>query len=358
MNTASKELHRDRVLLGFSGGVDSTAAALLLRKAGYSVTGLFFDVHKEKSPNAKLAEKTASELGIPFIYRNVHEDFSKEIIDYFCREYQVGRTPNPCVMCNPTIKFPVLLEEADAISAYHIATGHYAGIHHDDESGLYYIKQAENLKKDQSYMLYRLGQDVLSRLIFPLNQVEDKEQTREIARKEGAGNADRKDSQEICFLPEDQNYIRFLKEKGLEAASGNFIDGEGNILGIHQGITHYTIGQRKGLGKTFGKPVYVTKVDHNNNTVTLGNNEELFISVVRSENHAVVLGSGQSLQSLDGTSVEAKIRYTAKKAAATLRITGNGIVETHFVEKQRAATPGQSIVFYKDNLVLGGGIIV
>jgi tRNA-specific 2-thiouridylase len=153
MKTGNKELHKDRVLLGFSGGVDSTAAALLLRKAGYSVTGLFFDVHKEKSPNAKLAEKTASELEIPFIYRNVYEDFSREIIDYFCREYQVGRTPNPCVMCNPTIKFPVLLEEADAIGAYHIATGHYAGIHYDDESGLYYIKQAENLKKPILYAL-------------------------------------------------------------------------------------------------------------------------------------------------------------------------------------------------------------
>lgn len=358
MKDTLKKLHKDRVLLGFSGGVDSTAAALLLRKAGYSVTGLFFDVHKEKSPNAELAEETAAQLGIPFIYRNVHEDFSREIIDYFCREYEEGRTPNPCVLCNPTIKFPVLLEEADAIGAYHIATGHYAGIHLEKESGLYYIQQAENIKKDQSYMLYRLGQEVLSRLIFPLNQVGDKAQTREIARKEGAGNADRKDSQEICFLPEDQNYIRFLEEKGCKTAKGNFIDEQGSVMGTHQGITHYTIGQRKGLGQTFGKPVYVTKVDHNNNTVTLGDNQDLFVSMIRSDNHAFVLPDGCSLNSLDGLEVEAKIRYTAKKAAGTLRILENGIVETHFREKQRAATPGQSIVFYKDHIVLGGGIIL
>ena len=347
-------LNNKKVLLGLSGGVDSTAAALLLKNQGYAVSGLFFDINENKSENAYLAEKTANELGIEYIYKNLYNEFSNIVIKNFCVEYSLGRTPNPCALCNPMVKFKTLIEEANNIGAYHIATGHYAGIHLDSNNGIYYLKRAKNLKKDQSYMLYRLNQDVLSRIIFPLNEVEDKETTRNIVRDKKINNSERKDSQEICFVKPDDSYIDFLNERGYKGKPGKFIDTEGNYLGEHKGIENYTVGQRKGLGTTFGKPMYVIMVNHNNNTVTLGTNDDLYKKSIFSMDNVFPFYS----EIVDGLQIEGKIRYSSKLSEAQIFVKDNGIIETVFMEKQRAATPGQSIVFYKNDLVIGGGIII
>lgn len=351
-------LEKNKVLLGLSGGVDSTAAALLLKKQGLNVTGLYFDVHEKKEKSADSAEAAANQLGIDFIYKNVYTEFSETVINNFCSEYIEGRTPNPCILCNPTIKFKTLVDEANRIGAYYIATGHYARIFFNEKDGCYYIRQAENLKKDQSYMLYRLSQDVLSRLILPLSEIENKEDTRELVRSEHISNSEQKDSQEICFISKDKSYIEYITERGYRAQNGKFIDKNGNFLGKHTGLINYTIGQRKGLGITFGKPVFVTEVNHNNNTVTLGDNEDLFKKTVISKDNRLVLPKGATPDIYNNAHITAKIRYTSMPMAATLTVLENGRIETNFKERQRAVTPGQSIVFYQDDLVIGGGFIV
>lgn len=351
-------LDKNKVLLGLSGGVDSTAAALMLKNEGLKVTGLFFDIHELKGKEAELAEYTAKQLEIDFLYRNVNKSFSDIVIRNFCEEYTVGRTPNPCVLCNPNIKFKTLIEEADKIGAYYIATGHYAGVYHNEKKGCYYIKQAENIHKDQSYMLYRLDQEILSRLLLPLNCISDKEEIRNLIRIEEISNSEQKDSQEICFISKDDNYIDYIKSKGYEAKSGKFIDKNGKYLGKHGGLINYTIGQRKGLGITFGKPVYVSEVNHNNNTVTLGENEDLFGEIVISKENVMVFPEGASVKIYDNAQVTAKVRYASKPMAATIHILENGLIKTQFEEMQRAITPGQSIVFYQDKLVIGGGFII
>jgi len=350
-------LDKTKVLLGLSGGVDSTAAALLLQNKGFKVTGLYFDVHQEKGPGADLAEKSATQLGIDYVYRNVYQDFSDTVIANFCSEYLEGKTPNPCVLCNPTIKFKTLLEEADKIGAYYIGTGHYARVHFNENNRCFYVRQAENTKKDQSYMLYRLGQEVLSRLLLPLDGISDKEETRNLVRAVSMTNAEQKDSQEICFLANEENYIDYIDNKGFHSKQGDFIDENGNVLGKHQGLIHYTIGQRKGLGITFGKPVYVTRVNSNDNTVTLGSDEDLFKNKVISMDNTFVVPEGETWQMYDGLKISAKIRYASSPAEATLKILEDGLIETEFMALQRAVTPGQSIVFYQEDLVIGGGII-
>lgn len=351
-------LDKNKVLLGLSGGVDSTAAALLLKNRGLHVTGLYFDVHEGVGSGADAAKKTARELGIDFIYKNVSAVFSKIVIENFCHEYKEGRTPNPCVLCNPTVKFKTLIEEADKIGAFYIATGHYAQVFFNEKSGCYFVRQATNVKKDQSYMLYRLGQEVLSRLLLPLNSISDKEETRNLVRAQEIGNAEQRDSQEICFIGKDENYIDYLKNRGYIGQPGKFIDKNGNYLGKHQGLMNYTVGQRKGLGITFGKPVFVTEVNHNNNTVTLGDDGDLLKKSVISTDNILVGAEGSQPVQYDRVQITAKIRYAAKPMSATLHLLENGLIETTFDEWQRAVTPGQSIVFYQNELVIGGGFIV
>lgn len=356
-------LKKNKVVLGLSGGVDSTAAALLLQEKGYDVTGLYFDISAEGGEGREAAAAAAEQLGIDFIYRNVAHEFADTVVRNFCSEYACGRTPNPCIICNPTIKFKVLMDAADEIGAYHIATGHYADTHYDKESDTWYIKRAVNERKDQSYMLYRLGQEAISRLLLPLNEIEDKEQVRELARKKALKNSEARDSQEICFIDADDNYKDFLTRHGVKSPKGDFVDREGNILGEHQGILNYTVGQRKGLGIALGKPAFVTAINCHSNTVVLGSNEELFSREVISENNVL---EGISIEDKEfdqsfvagiNGKIEAKIRYAARPASAEICIMGNGLVKTVFDEPQRAATPGQSIVFYKNDLVIGGGFI-
>ena len=346
-------LDKTKVLLGLSGGVDSTAAALLLKEKGYKVTGFYFDVTGVNEEGRREARQVAEQLGIELICTDVSGEFREKVIGKFCSEYLHGRTPNPCVVCNPNIKFKKLTETADSIGAYYIATGHYCRIFRNDESGACYVSRAANEKKDQSYMLYRLGQDVLRRLIFPLGEFCDKEQTRELARSKNLQNAEKKDSQEICFVDPSENYVDYIKSLGYDSKPGNFIDREGKSLGPHKGIVNYTIGQRKGLGIALGKPAFVTKIDYDRNTITLGSNEDLFSNKVVSSDNVFSFGKAENY---DGMKVMAKVRYSAKPSEAVINVDGN-IITTIFKEPQRAATPGQSIVFYVDDHVIGGGFI-
>lgn len=347
---------KKRVVLGLSGGVDSTAAALLLQKQGYEVTGLYFNVlgsfcknHKENILKGReKAETAARQLGIDLIYADVSEEFDKKIVSDFCSEYMSGRTPNPCVICNPEIKFKILTDTADRIGAFYIATGHYAGTYYDEESGMWFIRKSESRVKDQSYMLYRLTQEQISRLLLPLEQFTDKENVRNIARAAGTDNADSADSQEICFVDGTDTYLEFLARRGGTSPEGNFIDSEGNILGRHTGICRYTIGQRKGLGIALGKPAFVTKINPDDNTVVLGDNSELFKTTILST---------ENVLRKQVVTVQAKIRYAAVPAEANITLNDDGSIKTEFSLPQRAPTPGQSIVFYDNDLVVGGGFI-
>lgn len=372
-----------KVVLGLSGGVDSTTAALLLQEKGYEVIGLYFDAMGKgrEDAGAVRAEMAAKQLGIKFLYRDVSDIFWEKVIGNFCSEYVCGRTPNPCIVCNPDVKFKTLLVAADEEGADWIATGHYAGTYQDPESEEWFIRRAKSEAKDQSYMLYRLGEDVISRLILPLNDAEDKEAVREIARKKALKNAEDKDSQEICFIEDGDDYKAFLRRNGCDLPKGDFVDTDGNILGEHQGILHYTIGQRKGLGIALGKPAFVTGIDCEKNQVVLGDNQDLFKTEVVSDGN-ILLGidfsqlaqQEREARQADGESGEArslgiigfddmlgitaKIRYAAKPAAASLKLLPDGKILATFEEPQRAPTPGQSIVFYRNDLVLGGGFIV
>lgn len=358
-----KKLEKNKkVLLGLSGGVDSTAATLLLQKDGYEVTGMFFDVLGNQEKEKAKAEHTAKELGIDFIYRDVSKKFREKVIDYFCQSYHKGETPNPCVKCNPTIKFLTMEEEAERIGAYYLATGHYAQVEYKEDVDKYFIKKAENKNKDQSYMLYGLGQDILSRLILPLGTKHDKEQVRSFLREEGLSNAELKDSQEICFI-KDGNYVEFIKDWNLRnlknnshaqnSKPGKFIDEQGKTLGEHQGIVNYTIGQRKGLGITFGKPVFVVAMDEDTNTATLGEQEGLFKKDIPAKD-AFFVGN---IESYKDKVITGKIRYASVPAETTIEIQSDSKLIAHFKEPQRAATPGQSIVFYHGDILIGGGVI-
>lgn len=347
------ELNRNKVLLGLSGGVDSATAALLLKNKGLEVTGYYFDVAGDNVKGRAEAAALASQLGIDFISEDVSVDFKDIVIGNFIDEYLHGRTPNPCVICNPNVKFKRLIQHADKIGAYYIATGHYCRIFCDEENGKFYLRRAASDGKDQSYMLYRLGQEVLSRLIFPLGEFSDKDETRELARSNKLQNAEKKDSQEICFIDPTESYTDYIRKAGFSSEEGEFIDKGGKVLGRHQGILNYTLGQRKGLGIALGRPVFVTNIDYENNRITLGDNDELFSNEVVSDDNFFTVGHAADF---DGKTVLAKVRYAAKPAEAKLKIDGNRVI-AKFIQPQRAATPGQSMVFYDGDLVLGGGFI-
>ena len=362
-----------KVLLGLSGGVDSTAAALILREKGFAVTGLFFDVLGDQEAEREAAAQTAAELGIPFLCKNVSGQFQEQVISYFCDSYLRGETPNPCVVCNPTLKFRVLADTADEIGAAYIATGHYARVLQDAETGIktetnsktgtgtdgrYWICRAES-RKDQSYMLYRLPQQVLRRLLLPLGEAADKETVRDFVRGHSIGNFDKKDSQEICFIKEG-NYADYIKNRGGKSPAGDFVDMQGRVLGRHGGLLSYTVGQRKGLGITFGKPMFVIRLDAAKNQVVLGDDKDLFNRTVYLENTFLSCyddGKGALPEEWEGLAVTAKIRYGAQLASARLESCGADRLRLLFDQPQRAAAAGQSAVFYSGDRLLGGGFI-
>lgn len=356
---------KGKVLLGMSGGVDSSVAAAILLEKGYEVFGVTMqiwpdmDIESQKTEGGCCslsavddARRVADKLGISYYVLNFKDIFKKKVIDYFTYEYIKGRTPNPCIACNKYVKFEALMQKALSMGMDYIATGHYARIEYDHNLKRYLLKKSAAESKDQTYALYTLTQHQLSRTLMPIGDY-TKENVREIAREIGLSVASKPDSQEICFV-KDNDYGSFICENmDRKAEPGNFTDTAGNILGKHKGIIHYTIGQRKGLGVTFGKPMYVLKIDESSNSIVLGEGNEVFSDKLVAADLNFI-----AFDALDKSrNVKAKIRYSAKEANAILRPLENSRVEVLFEKPQRAITPGQSVVFYQDDIVLGGGII-
>ena len=356
-----------KIVIGMSGGVDSSVAAALLKDAGHELHGITLQLwrgdpkkgiewYERACCKADVARQAAQKIDIPFTVINIQEEFEKEIVDDFCKEYLSGRTPNPCIRCNEKIKFGLLLKKARELGAERLATGHYARIEFNPAANRFILKKAADSKKDQSYFLYRLNQEQLSAVIFPLGGLK-KERVIEIAKEMGLPGAEGKESQEICFVTEaeEEDYRGFLEERMPEAKkSGEFVDTEGNVIGKHNGIAFYTIGQRKGLGISSTKRLYVIDIDAVNNRVILGDEDRLFKDELIAEDINLI-----AIERLDKPmDVNAKIRYRNTAVPAEIIPFDEGKVKVKFKEPQRAIARGQSVVFYDNDIVIGGGIIL
>lgn len=355
-----------KVVVGMSGGVDSSVAAYLLKEAGYEVIGVTMQIWQDEEISVQEenggccglsavddARRVAAQLGIPYYVMNFKKEFKERVMDYFLEEYLAGRTPNPCIACNRYVKWEALLKRALEIGADYIATGHYACIT-QLSNGRYTLKTSVAEGKDQTYALYNLNQHQLSHTLMPVGGY-TKEEIRQLAEKIGLKVAHKPDSQEICFIP-DNDYGRFISESSGKAIKpGNFVDEEGNILGTHRGIPYYTIGQRKGLNLSMGRPVFVKEIRLETNEVVISDNESLFSNRVTADKLNFM-----SIEKLEGERrVIAKIRYNHKGAPAAVRMLSEDVLECVFDEPQRAATPGQALVLYEeDGSVLGGGTII
>lgn len=363
---------KEKVVIGMSGGVDSSVAAYLLKEQGYDVVGVTMKTWREPAPESpdsassgfdtegnekedsavSDAARIAEKLGIPHVVLDFSNEFYEKVVCPFMDEYVAGRTPNPCILCNRHMKWAALIEYADSIGAKYIATGHYASIV-KLPNGRLSIQQADTLAKDQAYALYQLTQEQLARTLMPVGAY-SKDEIRSIAEKFDQKIAEKHDSQEICFIP-DKDYGAFLSRQSKKELppAGNFVDREGHVLGRHKGIHHYTIGQRKGLDLAMGHPVYVLALRPDTNEVVLGENEDLFFNTVRA--HSVQM---MGVESID-TPLRAvgKIRYGHKGSACTVSFEAPDTLIIAFDEPQRAITPGQAVVIYKDGAILCGGII-
>lgn len=346
----NNNLLKNRVLIGMSGGVDSSTAVCLLRDKGYEVFGAFCIMHDYYEEALKDAKKVAEDLDVELFVLDVRSDFKDIVISNFLNCYKSGETPNPCIVCNPNVKFKALVEKANEIGAKYIATGHYARISSDN--GRYFIKAAENKAKDQSYMLYRLSQDILERTIFPLGEY-CKEDVRILAEKNNINVASKPDSQEICFIP-DNDYVKFIENRLGSFPKGKFISPEGNVCGEHKGIINYTVGQRKGLNISLGQPVFITKIDPLKNEIYLAyKGGEYFHEVIFDD---VVF---MKLMKIDGDiSCNAKVRYSTKTEKCVVQKQDDRTYRAYFKDKVRAPAKGQSVVFYddEDNVLFGGFI--
>jgi tRNA (5-methylaminomethyl-2-thiouridylate)-methyltransferase len=338
-----------RVLLGMSGGVDSSVAAYLLKQQGYEVVGVtidLFDGNKEEGCTSSHAINDASKvcklLDIEHYVVEYKCAFKKHVIDYFIKNYKEGKTPNPCIECNKYIKFGLLWKEAQKLNCDYIATGHYA-----KREGMY-LKRIDSIK-DQSYFLYQINKGVIPHILFPLSNYRNKEDVRAIAAQLNLVVKDKKDSQDICFI-EEKDYKKFLQNNKVEAKEGNFILKDGRILGRHKGITNYTIGQRKGLGISYSIPLYVIKIDSLTNDIIVGGIDELYA------NEAIITDCNLLVDELPRFA-KAKIRYKASFEECEIINLHNGDLKIVFTNKVKAVTPGQSLVLYDKDVVLGGGII-
>ncbi|WP_343250314.1 tRNA 2-thiouridine(34) synthase MnmA [Diplocloster hominis] len=360
-------MDRKKVVVGMSGGVDSSVAAYLLKEQGYEVIGVTMQIWQEEDRDIQEenggccglsavddARRVAQSLGIPYYVMNFRSEFQKHVIDYFAEEYTRGRTPNPCIACNRYVKWESLLKRSLDIGADYIATGHYARITRLP-NGRYAICRSATAAKDQTYALYNLTQQQLAHTLMPVGEY-TKEEIRDIAQKIGLRVAAKPDSQEICFVP-DQDYAGFIEEyTGTKFPPGNFVTKDGEIIGRHAGIIHYTVGQRKGLGIAMGHPVFVTEIRPETNEVVIGESGDVFSATLTADhlNFMSVPGmeNGEELE------VTGKIRYSHKGAPCRIKKTDDDRIRCTFADPQRAITPGQAVVFYDGDCVLGGGTIL
>lgn len=355
---------KPRVVVAMSGGVDSSLTAALLVRQGYDVIGVTMQIWDPNAPDdpdhrgccslsaVGDARRVADILDIPYYVLNFRQLFNEKVVDYFLQEYARGRTPNPCIACNRYVKFAGLLHKARALGASYLATGHYARVGYDQQWGRYLLRKGVDQSKDQSYALYHLTQDILPYFLMPLGEFTKKE-TRRLARELGLPVAAKPDSQEICFIPND-DYGAFFQVHMPEALKpGRIVDTHGRILGRHRGLPLYTVGQRRGLGIAADKPVYVVALDPERNEVVVGYDEDVYGKELIADDLNFI-----AVDTLTAPlRVTAKIRYNAKEAAATVTPLQEGAVRVVFDTPQRAITPGQSVVFYDGDVVIGGGVI-
>ena len=350
---------KKRVLLGMSGGVDSSTSAIYLIEKGYEVIGATMKLIEKKScedTSISDAKQVCKNLGIEHIVLDYKESFKKRVIDYFIEEYSNCRTPNPCVECNKFLKFGLLFEKAKELNCDFIATGHYAKTEFSEKYNQYVLKKSNEEKKDQTYFLYGIPKNELEHLIFPLQDNKTKNETRLKAESKGLIVSKKKDSQEICFIS-DNNYKKFLEQNMKKAKTqGDIVLKTGEILGKHNGLVNYTIGQRKGLQISYKEPLYVIKLDNENNQVVVGSEKDLYSNELKATNVNWLV---DSINLENPVKCMAKVRYRAKETNAIVSFEKKNIVKVVFEQPQRAITPGQSVVFYdNDGIVLGGGIIM
>ena len=353
-------MHPRHICVAMSGGVDSAGAALLLRREGYEVSGCTLRLHAYKdrpglcgsADDIETARSVAATLGIPHTVLDLTQEFQQEVMDKFVSEYVCGRTPNPCIDCNRAIKFGALLDWALANGADALATGHYARVAFDEDSGRWLLLRGRDHRKDQSYFLYQLTQHQLSHLLLPVGTYE-KPALRALAEEAGLSNAQKADSQDICFVP-DGDYMAFLQSYGnVKPMPGDFVDEAGKVLGRHKGLEAYTPGQRKGLGVSADRPLYVLRKDQASNTVILGDNTSLFTRELTADQVNWI-----SIPELAAPMrVTAKTRYSQREDAATVEPLPDGRIRVVFDEPQRAVTAGQAVVLYDGEAVVGGGTI-
>ncbi len=355
-----------KVVVGMSGGVDSSVAALLLKRQGYDVVGVTMQIWQEESPAvtaaqggccgfdaAEDARRVADVLDIPHYVMNFRKEFREKVMDYFVSEYLAGRTPNPCIACNRYVKWESLLRRSMEIGADYIATGHYAGIIRL-KNGRYAVRNAVTTKKDQTYALYSLTQEHLAHTLMPVGDY-TKEEIRQIAEEAGLPVAHKPDSQEICFIP-DNDYAAFIDREAKERVPkpGNFVTTDGRVLGRHLGITHYTVGQRKGLNLAMGRPVFVKEIRPDTNQVVIGEADEVFGGSLVC-GHINYMGMEDLKEPREAL---AKIRYGHTGEKCVMERIGEDRIKCVFQKPVRAITPGQAVVFYEDGYVLGGGTIL
>ncbi len=359
MLVKDKNLDKNKVAVGMSGGVDSTVAAYILKQRGYDVIGITMNLFDDEGCCSALkvvedAKRIAHKMGIPHYVVDLKDEFKQKVMDYFVDEYISGKTPNPCIACNRYIKFDAFINIAHKYGAYYVATGHYSGVEYNDKTSRYLVRTAREKNKDQTYMFWSLKQYQLKYILTPLSEISSKDEVRKIAVAFDILSNDKKESQEICFIP-DNDHVKYLTNNIKSTIpTGHFIDIDGNIVGEHKGIINYTIGQRKGLGVSFGKPMYVIKIIPDTNEIVLGDNKSVFSDGLIGEDINFI-----SFEKLTDTlRVKAKIRSHAKEADCSIQMIENDRIKVVFDCPQRAITAGQSVVFYKDEYMIGGANIV